>query len=277
MKKGSHMIGSVLKAVEIMQCFSSDHPSLSLGEISSRLGYPKTTVHTILTTLESKDFIERSEAGVYSLGTAIIPMTQAVRVNVQLRDRAAPLLRELGDYCAESVYLTVLDAPYCLYIYAIESPDRLLARTAVGDKMPMHCTSVGKAILAFLPEERAEAILENSGLEAFNVNTITDREVLRKELKETRKRGYAVDNAEHELGTYCLGAPIFDERGQVFASCSVAGADKEIIGDKMEAFSAGIRYTAQEISRRMGYVPKGDTLIWRETSNPLRRTPIPNP
>lgn len=264
------MIGSVLKAVEIMQCFSSDHPSLSLGQISARLGYPKTTVHTILNTLESKDFIERSETGSYALGTAIIPMTQAVRVNVQLRDRAAPLLRELGDFCGESVYLTVLDEPYCLYIYAIESSDRLLARTAVGDKMPMHCTAVGKAILAYLPAETVHRIIANAGMERYNEQTITDEEQLLGDLNATRRRGYAVDNGEHEPGTYCLGSPIFDETGRVFASCSIAGADREIVGEKQEAFSAGLRYTAQEISRRMGFVPKADTLIWRETTNPIR-------
>lgn len=266
------MIGSVLKAIEIMQCFSSDHPTLGLGEISARLGYPKTTIHTILSTLEYKGFIERAESGVYSLGTAIIPMTQAVRVNVQLRDRAAPLLRELGDFCGESVYLTVLDAPYCLYIYAIESSDRLLARTAVGDKMPMHCTSVGKAILAFLPQDQVHRIVTEAGLDSFNENTITDETTLMQELKLTRSRGFSTDNAEHEPGTFCLGSPIFDDRGRAFASCSIAGGDSEIVGAKRDSFSAGLRYTAQEISRRMGYVPKGDTLIWRETSNPLRRS-----
>ena len=264
------MIGSVLKAIEIMETFTSDQPVLTLNEISKKLEYPKTTVYTILNTLESKGLIERGSEGIYSLGTAIIPMTQAIRVNVQLRDRAAPLLRELGDYCKESVYLTVLEDPYCLYIYAIESPDRLLARTAVGDKMPMHCTSVGKAILAYLPRERVESILKTSGLEKFNENTITELPQLFEELEATRARGYSLDRAEHEMETYCLGAPIFDDKGQVFASCSVAGADNAIIGDKMEAFSAGLRYTAQEISRRMGFVPKAETLIWRETSNPIR-------
>ena len=271
------MIGSVLKAIEIMQCFSPDHPTLSLGEISTRVGYPKTTIHTILNTLESKGFIERSEAGIYSLGMAIIPMTQAIRVNVQLRDRAAPLLRELGDFCSESVYLTVLDEPYCLYIYAIESPDRLLERTAVGDVMPMHCTSVGKAILAYLPPERVHSIIAEAGLEQFNSNTHSSEESLFQDLAETRKRGFAIDRAEHELWTYCLGSPIFDERGRVFASCSIAGSDAEIIGSKEPLFSACLRYTAQEISRRMGYVPKGDTLIWRETSNPLRQRERPQP
>jgi DNA-binding IclR family transcriptional regulator len=264
------MIGSVLKAIEIMQAFNPDHPQLSLNELSQALAYPKTTIHTILKTLESKDFIERGENGSYSLGTAIIPMTQAVRVNVQLRDRAAPLLRELGEYCGESIYLTVKKGPYCLYIYAIESPDRLMARTAVGDTMPMHCTSVGKAILSFLPGEQVMEILSETGLKEYNPRTITTIEPLLEELVLTRKRGFSLDNSEHEENVFCIGAPIFNEKGEPFASCSISGTDKEIIGKRLEDFSAGIRYTAQEISRRMGFVPKADTLIWKDTSNPLR-------
>ncbi len=264
------MIGSVLKAIEIMQQFTPDQPLISLADLSTRLNYPKTTIHTILKTLEFKGFVERGGNGMYSLGTAIIPMTQSVRVNVQLRDRAAPLLRELGEFCGESIYLTVQNGPFCLYIYAIESPDRLMARTAVGDTMPMHCTSVGKAILAFLPEDKVQEILAQSGLPAYNEHTITGMEALREELHTTRKRGFAIDNSEHEEGVFCLGAPIFNEQGEPFASCSISGTDSEIISRKLDAFSAGIRYTAQEISRRMGFVPKADTLLWREMTNPLR-------
>ncbi len=265
------MIGSVLKAIEIMQAFTPDRPLIGLNELSEMLGYPKTTIHTILKTLESKKFIEPLGNGMYCLGTAIISMTQSVRVNVQLRDRAAPLLRELGEFCGESIYLTVKDGPFCLYIYAIESPDRLMARTAVGDTMPMHCTSVGKAILAFLSKDQVLEIFEEAGLEKFNDQTITEIVPLMEELARTRKRGYSLDISEHEDNVFCLGAPIFSESGEPIAACSISGMDKEIIGEKLELFSECIRYTAQEISRRMGYVPKGDTLIWKEIRNPLRR------
>ncbi len=264
------MIGSVLKAIEIMDVFSPDRPELSLAAISDILGYPKTTIHTILKTLESKNFIEQSDQGLYSLGTAIIPMTQAVRVNVQIRDRAAPLLRELGEFSGESIYLTVQRGSYCLYIYAIESPNRLMARTAVGDIMPMHCTSVGKAILSFLPETMVRSLIGQSGMEAYTEKTITDVETLLEDLRTTRSRGFAIDNSEHEEHLYCLGAPIFNERGEAFASCSISGRDREIVGSKLELFSSAIRYTAQEISRRMGFVPRGDTLLWKEINNPLR-------
>ncbi len=264
------MITSVLKAFEILETFTPQAPIMSLSEISKQLGYPKTTVYTILATLVHKGIVEHMGNGKYALGTAIISMTQAVRINVQLRDRAAPLLRELADSCRESVYLTILDGTSCLYIYAVESPDRLLARTAIGDKSPLYCTSAGKAILSFLPHEEVKNLFESTPLIPYNDNTITNLDNLITELAESRERGYAIDNEEHEKGLYCLGSPIFNDVGNVIGACSISGANSKILGIKKELFSSYIRFTALEISRRMGFVPSGNKRIWNEIKNPLR-------
>lgn len=249
------MINSVLKAIKIMQLFNASAPRLTLVEISQALNLPKSTAHNLLATLQSQGFIERTDDDRYALGKAIIALTQAVRVNVELRDRAAPLLRKLADTCRESVYLTVLEGDYVLYIYAVESPHRLLARTAVGDRVHPHCTSVGKAILAALPLEKVEEIIERVGLPAFTRFTITDFETLSEELARTRSRGYAIDHEEHEEGIYCIGAPIYNERGRVIASCSIAGVDPTNVDERVVELSSLVRHTAQEISRRMGFVP----------------------
>jgi len=252
---GETVINSVLKAIDILQVFSANKPRLTLAEISARLGLPKSTTHNLLSTLLSCRFVEKTNDDLYALGPAVIALAQAVRVNVELRDRAAPLLRQLADACRESVYLTTLDVDYCLYIYAVESPRRLLARTAVGDRVPLHCTSVGKAILAFLPAKEVEDIVDRVGLPPFTDATITDLDALREELEQTRARGYALDVGEHETGTYCVGVPILNERGRVVGACSVSGLDPEIVRGKLADFSTCVMYTAQEISRRMGYVP----------------------
>ena len=99
---------------------------------------PKSTTHNLLNTLASRRYVEKREDGRYALGPAIIALTQAVRINVELRDVAAPLLRALAEACRESVYLTVLDGDCALYIYAVESSDRLRARSAVGDRVHLH-------------------------------------------------------------------------------------------------------------------------------------------
>ena len=249
------MIKSIVKAVDVLQLFGADEPRLALMEIANRLDMPKGTAHNILSTLLSCGFVERTDDGRYALGTAIISLTQAVRINAELRDRAAPLLRELADACRESAYLVALDGDHALYIYAVESPRRLLARTAVGDRVSLHCASTGKAILSSMSKEEVAGIVGRAGLPQFTETTITDVDALHRELEQTRERGYSIDRGEHEAGIYCVGAPILDARGRAIGSCSVSGLDPEIIGARLQELSAHVMHTAQQISRRMGYVP----------------------
>jgi DNA-binding IclR family transcriptional regulator len=211
--------------------------------------------------LLSRGFVEKVDNDYYALGTAVIALTQAVRVNVELRDRAAPLLRELADTSHASVYLIAFDGDHGVYIYAIESPRRLLARTAVGDLVAFHCTSVGKAILACLPDKQIKSIVKRTGLPVFTPATITTLDRLWKDLEEARLRGYALDVEEHEQGIYCIGAPIFNERGCVIGACSISEADPEIVRGRLPDLASRVTYTAQETSRRMGYVPASPSLI----------------
>jgi DNA-binding IclR family transcriptional regulator len=261
------VVSSLLKALDILELFGASEPRLSLAQISQRLRLPKSTAHNLLTTLMSRGYVEKPDREHYALGTAVYPLTQAVRVNVEIRDRAAPLLREMADAARASVYLTVLDHGRAMYIYAVESPQRLLARSVVGDRADLHCTSVGKAMLAFLPEETIRRLVKQ-GLPAFTRATITDGRALGKELEQIRARGFAVDRSEHEDHTYCVGAPIFNERGRVIAACSISGVDPEIVRRRLAENAARVTGVAQEISRRMGYVPSRPSLV---TAPPPRR------
>lgn len=255
------MINSVLKAIKIMNLFSPAATRLSLAEISQRMNMPKSTAHNLLNTLLSEGYIEKVDGDMYALGTAPLSLTQNIRVNVELRDPAAPLLRKLADSSHESVYLTIKDGDRALYIYAVESPRRLLARTAIGDRMPLHCTSVGKAMLAYLPEDEILGIVDRVGLPAFTETTISTWEALMQEMALTRQRGYSLDRSENEPNTYCVGAPIFNAQGRVFGSCSVSGPDPAIVDDRLPELSQLVIYTAQQISRRMGFVPNSPASV----------------
>lgn len=254
--KNNPPVRVLAKGMDILLMFSSDEPYLTLAQISERLGQAKTTVHNILTTLRSRGFVEKANDGRYCLGKMIIPLTQAIPVNVELRDRSAPLLRQLSQKTGGSIYLGVLNGCSCLYIYAIETVDRLRARTAVGDHADLHCTGVGKAILAWLPEEHVLKIISTKGLRGYTPHTFTTQESLSEELRLTRERGYALDHEEHEEGTFCIAAPIFDAFGNVVGACSTAGFDPTILTSRLQGLSTTVVQTADEISRRMGYVPR---------------------
>jgi DNA-binding IclR family transcriptional regulator len=237
-----------------MNLFSSAETRLSLTEVSHRLNMPKSTAYNLLRTLLSEGYIEKVDGDLYALGTAPLSLTQNIRVNVEIRDPAAPLLRRLADTSHESVYLTVLDGDFALYIYAVESPRRLLARSAVGERVPLHCTSVGKAIMSCLPWSHVTSIVERVSLKAFTPATITDLETLKRELEQTHQRGYSLDREEHETGTFCVGAPIFNAKSRCIGSCSVSGRDPELTGSRLPELAPLVLDTAQQISRRMGFV-----------------------
>jgi DNA-binding IclR family transcriptional regulator len=246
---------SLGKAVRMLKLFSAQEPRLSLAEISLRLDMPKSTTHAILRSLVAEGLIEKVGGEAYALGTAILALSQSVRVNVEIRDRAAPHVRALADLAGESVYLTLREGDRILYIYAVESSRRLIARTAVGDRMPMHCTGVGKAILGHLPEAEARGILERAGMPRVTPNTITDMEELMEELRAIHERGYSYDDSENEVGNYCVGAPIFGAQGQVIGGCSIAGTDPQIIGARAGELSRALISACLDISRNLGYVP----------------------
>jgi DNA-binding IclR family transcriptional regulator len=249
------MIKSISKAIRIMRLFSAATPRLSIGEISRQIAIPKSTTHSILKSLVAEGFVERC-GGDYALGTALIALTQKVRVNVEVRDRAAPLVRALADRCEESVYLTVRDGPRVLYIYAVESSRRLIARTAIGDRGFMHSTGVGKAVLAQLSETEIRAIATEVGLPRVTDRTMTEIEEVLAEARRTRQRGYSVDDQENEIGNFCIGAAFLDCRGEPLGACSIAGTDEEILRSRAPALAAAVTSTCFEISRMLGWVPQ---------------------
>ena len=222
--------------------------------LSERLGYPIGTVHNILKTLESRGYIETDpNTSRYSLGLRALGLSHAVRVNIDIRDRAEPLLRTLAQLSQEMVYLTVLHDGCSVYIHAIEAAGRLPALSSLGLRVPLHCTAVGKAKMAFLLEEEVDRTTERFGLERFTPSTITDPAQLKAELALIREQGYALDREEHEVGVRCVGAPIWNEMGAIVASCSVSGPTGRMTDARIAELAPEVVRTAAEISRRLGY------------------------
>lgn len=250
----SSMNSSLLKALDVLAVFSAREPSLGLAEVSRRLGIPKSTAHRILSTLAARGFIERVGDEDYALGTSIIALTQAVRVNVEVRDRVATVARSLAEHSRESIYVAIPDGLGVLYVYAIETSQRLTARTAVGDRAPFHCTGVGKACLAFMSVERRNELMQSMVFETSTPHTLVDREALEDDLALVRRRGFATDCQEHDLGTFCVAAPFFGANSQIAGAMSISGIDPEIVGSRCEALAERVIDAAGQVSGRLGYV-----------------------
>jgi DNA-binding IclR family transcriptional regulator len=247
------MVNSVHKAVGILSLLSR-HDGLGVTEISRQLEIPKSSVHSILETLESEQLVERAaESRKFHLGVRLIELGNQAQAELDIVKVASPFLKQLNQETDETVHLTLLDNDEVLYVDCLESKKRLRTYSVIGIRAPLYCTSVGKAMLAFQPEEEIERIIHAVPLIRMTEQTITNPDALREELAAIRERGYAVDNMEHEEHLRCVGAPIFDAAGHAFASVSISGPDQRNTLERIPEIAELVTATAAEISSRFGY------------------------
>jgi IclR family KDG regulon transcriptional repressor len=164
-----------------------------------------------------------------------------------LRDQAKPFLRQLVERTGECSHLAILAQGQALYIDQVESPSSLRVTTGVGTLAPLHCTALGKVMLAFshepLPEE----------MPVFTPRTISDRETLRAHLDQTRRQGYAIDDEEYEYGVRCVAAPVFDFRGKVVGAIGISGPAGRIGLDRLAQFGAIVAAVSQALTDRLSF------------------------
>jgi IclR family KDG regulon transcriptional repressor len=249
------MVKSVYRAVKILDVLSSEGEK-SVTEISTTLSFPKSSVHEITSTLLATGILEKdSDRNKYSLGLKLFELGKQAQANLEISKVAIPSLRSLHEQFDETVHLTVLDRKEVLYVECFESTKQLRTYSVIGIRAPLHCTAVGKAILAYLDDEEVEEIIRSMGLPRFTQNTITDRVRLNAEVRKIRDSGFATDEMEHEEGVCCVGAPVRNHTGQVVASISVSGPSQRITPVRIAEIAPLVMERAAEISRRLGYKP----------------------
>ena len=245
---------SVKKAIEVLESLAKEENGVGVSQLSRQLNLPKSTIYEILSAFKSVRFVEQNpEDKKYHLGLRIFELGNIVQSQLKLRKIAYPYLYNLSRKTNETTYLVVLEGNRIVYIDCAESTARLRAHPVFGDRIPLHCTGVGKAIMAFLLKEKINKIIHEDGLERFTENTITDPQLLKQKLKEIKKRGYAIDNMEHEEGICCVGAPIRNHQNEVFAAISVSGPSQRFDPPRIKTMAKLVMETAEEVSRKMGY------------------------
>lgn len=253
-----YIVKPVAKALQTLIILSEAGRDLSLTELCHRVDIPKTTVFRYLQTLVAYGFVRHeAQSDRYGLGLRLWALGQVVVANSRLREVAIQPLEALRDRFDETINLGVLDGKEIVYIEMAESRRSLRMQARLGGRDPVYTTSLGRAILAFLPDERWPDHLPVR-LSIRTGRTISSLPALRRELRATRNRGYAVDNGENEEGSRCLGAPIWDQRGEVVAALSLS-APASRFGEGREAEVAReVVKTANHISRLLGYVERTD-------------------
>ncbi len=250
-----NQVRSVRRAIRILEAFH-EGSSPTVTELSRTLKLPKSSVYELVSTLAAEGVVRKeASSNRYRLGLRLVELARAASRDLDVRQVAHPLIEKLRDDLNETVQLTVLDGEQILYVDGCESSWQLRTFFEPGDRAPLYCTALGKAILANLPARDSERILRRKGLRAFTSKTLTDPAVLRRELARTAARGYSIDDMEHEEGVRCVAAPIRDREGRAFASISVSGPAHRVSPSRDTEIARRVMATAEEISRRLGYQP----------------------
>ncbi|QGU96270.1 helix-turn-helix domain-containing protein [Clostridium bovifaecis] len=247
------IIQSVARAINILECFSGNEKELGISEISDQMQLSKSTIYGLVNTLVFYGYLEQNnENKKYRLGIKLLQLGNIVHKRLNLIDIAKPYCESLSKKYNAGVHLGALYGGKVIYVDKVDSPDSIIVYSQVGKTAPMHCTGVGKSILAYLPEDFVEGKVLNKELIKYTPNTIVTREELLKELESIRQKGYSQDYEEIEFGLRCIAVPIFNAKGEPIAAISVSSPIGKIAEERIEELVVDLKDSALNISKRLG-------------------------
>ncbi|HKG49527.1 MAG TPA: IclR family transcriptional regulator [Actinomycetales bacterium] len=246
------LVGSVLRALRLLDCFERGRPQMTLAELVRCSGYSKTTAYRLLLTLEAAGWLERRPGGAFRLTIKPFQVGSILVDSLELRQEAAPVMARLAVESHQTVYLTVPAGTHAVCLERIDSDQGLrVADLYVGGSQPLHLGAGPRALLAYLEDELLPAVLA-AGLVRRTDRTIADPEALRADLAATRERGYSVSDEDATRGVAAIGAPVRDASGRCVAALSIGGLADRILPVDPRQVSCLLQ-ACDEVSARLGY------------------------
>ncbi len=253
--KSDYIIQSVSHALDLLEEFKGDTDELGVTELSKKLKLHKNNVFRLLATLESRGYIEQNKATEnYRLGLKSLELGQTFINQMGLLRQARPVMESLVDACNETTYVGIVRENYVVYLDVVEAKQTVRVVSRVGARLPIYCTALGKAQLAFESEDEIERLLPARDLKRYTDNTITEFPKLMEHLRKVAEQGYAVDNMEFETDVKCIAVPIRDYTRRVVGGISVSGPASRLSSERIERELAPlVKKAGAEISTRLGY------------------------
>jgi IclR family acetate operon transcriptional repressor len=242
-------VQSVTRALSLLEIMADNPEECSLSEISEQANLPSSTVHRLLTSLMQVGYVAQDPStNRYCLGNSLIRLSHvAVRKHNLIRI-ARPWLEKTAAQTGETVNLTTRFGDSVIQLDHVDSPNMLRVSYPAGERFPLHASASGKVFLAFMPQSELDQFLVRAP-EAFTTSTVVDYQGLMQEIALTRSRGYALDDAERELGVRCVAAPINHSLGHVDAAISVSGPSVRISVQKLRRLAKDLIEVAATISQ----------------------------
>jgi IclR family transcriptional regulator, KDG regulon repressor len=246
-------IGSVQRALDIINLFDKAHVELGNAEIAKLVDLPIGTASGLIYTLKVNNYLDQNPSNrKYRLGLKLAERAAVLLDQLDLRKVAAPYLEQIRDWCGESVNLAVRDGNEVVYIERMFGDHSLGIRSELGRRGNLHSTSLGKAILSFLPDSELKNILDGYVYTQVTPFSIKSETELVTELSKIKQRGYSVDEQENEMGGRCVGAPIFNRNGYPIAAISISVPIQRFPPEDVEKYGNKLVAIADMISKKMG-------------------------
>jgi DNA-binding IclR family transcriptional regulator len=251
-QSSNSFVPSLERGLTILEILAKSRAGLSLSQVTRQLTLPKSSVHCLLRTFEHAGYVYKDTAcGKYRVSLSICDLARQALQGISLRDQARQFLRRLSDLTGLTVHMAVLEQGSCVLIEKVTPPGVSRTATWIGKQLALHCTALGKTLLAYLPEADAEQLISDQGLIRYNDNTICSIRQLKQELQLIRLRGYALDDEEEEIGVRCLGAPIFNNNHDAIAALSVVGDASHISEDNLPSLNRDVLEAANRVSEQV--------------------------
>jgi DNA-binding IclR family transcriptional regulator len=237
----------VAKALSLLDLLGEYPHGAALSDLATRSGFPLSTTHRLLASLIRGGFASMDPDRRYNLGLRVFALGQQVASARGFAGTVLPQMEWLSQQTEEAVLMSVLDGDHQLYVHYVPGPQQVGVIGERGRHGPLHCTAMGKVLLAFAPTDQSARLVETISLDPLGPNTITDRDAFRVEISSVRAQGYAIANEEHETGILAIGMPIVDNGGRLRAAISVAAPAFRCDPERLKSFLPAMRTAAETI------------------------------
>lgn len=244
--KNPRMINAVNITCEVIDALQ-EHDDLGVTKLADELGYAKSTIHSHLRTLEENELVVQQD-DTYRLSFRYLDLAEHVKQQFGKYEVVKAEVDNLADETGEVAQFATEEHGRAVYLYKSKGAKGVETSSNVGERAPMHSTSLGKAMLSQMPEEKVNGILDRHGMPRRTIYSITDREELFEELERVRERKYAVDDQENVTGIRCIAAPVMGTDDRVLGSVSVSGPSSRFEGERFTTeLPTAVKHTANVV------------------------------
>ena len=243
------------RGLMMLEALGDEEKDASLAKLAALFPWDKSTTHRLLATLRRRGYVDQDpETGRYRLGLALLKLSGALNQHLDIRRSAAVPVEHLALASRETAHLAVYDRGEVVILLQTDSPEKVRIHTYAGMRLPAHCSSLGKVLLAGMAPEELEQWGREAGLQRYTEQTLGDLRSLKAHLVQVGRQGYGADDQEYEAGIRCLASPVKNSEGQVVAAVGISGPSHRLAAEKHPHYIELVKSAAAKISRSIGFV-----------------------